>query len=65
MGCTQRVLAYDGHDVMKYGVFRDALSDFDYFDFVCRGFRRKKNRHSQHEYSSKFSGQKTILICSS
>jgi hypothetical protein len=42
MGCTQRVLAYDGHDVMKYGVFRDALSDFDYFDFVCRGFRRKK-----------------------
>lgn len=35
-------MAYDGHDVMKYGVFRDALSDFDYFDFVCRGFRRKK-----------------------
>ena len=35
------------------------------FWFCLSGLQEKKNRHSQHEYSSKFSGQKTILICSS
>ena len=33
--------------------------------WFCLSGLQDKIRHSQHQYSSKFSGQKTILICSS
>ena len=38
---------------------------FEWLWFCLSGLQDKKTRHSQHEYSSKCSGQKTILICSS
>ena len=41
MGCTQRVLAYDGHDLMKYGVLRDALSDIILILFVGASGEKK------------------------